>query len=184
MKKNFVTSLFVLMSAFCCKEASAQSLYYGMPTFAVHITSPTGFLYKGGVSFEYRIYSENALLLSYTDYWGYYPGYQAALEYRLYFNTKTVAENLIYMKLGTGFADYVSSPFESGNDLNKAPGTYYFGGAGVGRHFNYGIFFWEVTAGLKFSYVSNPPVLYNERLFYTVGPGSIPDVHFNFGLQF
>lgn len=173
------------MSVLCSRKAGAQSMYYGMPTFAAYFSTPTGYFYKFGVKAEYRIYSENALLISYDDYWGYYPGYQAALEYRLYFSTTTATENLIYMKLGNGFADYESSPlFVTGKDLNKAPGTYYFGGAGVGKHFNYKIFFIDIAAGLKFTYVINPPTQYNERMFYTMGPGSIPDVHIHFGFQF
>jgi len=141
-------------------------------------------LYKLGLKAEYRIYSENALLLSYTSYWQYYPGWQAALEYRIYFHTNTLTENLVYCKIGSGFADYERSDlYDTKTSLNRAPGTYYFGGGGVGRHWNYGVFFMELCAGLKFAYVTNPPALYNERIFYTLGPGSFPDVHFNFGIQ-
>ncbi len=182
MKKNIVLSLFVLMSVLCCMEVRAQ---YAPPVFAIHITSPTGFFYKVGAEVEYRPYMDKALLLSFTQYYRYFPGFQGAFEYRLYFNTHGVAENIVYFKGGTGFADYVSSPsFVSSPDLNKAPGTYYFGGAGVGRHFNFGHFFMELKAGLKFTYVTRPPAQYDQTLFYTIGPGSIPDVHFNFGLQF
>jgi len=185
MKKIFFTCLFILLSVLPGTRAGAQSALYGMPTYAFHISSPLGFFYKAGAKFEYRLFPENALLLSYTKYWGYFPGYQGYLEYRIYFNTKTVAENLIYTKLGTGFADYESSAlFSNGKDLNKGPGTYYFGGAGVGKHFNYRIFFLEISAGLKFTHVAKPPSQYNERLFYSIGPGSIPEVHLNFGLQF
>jgi hypothetical protein len=182
MKKNFVLSLLVFLSALCGTGARAQ---YLPPVFAVHVTAPWAFPYKTGVDVEYRIYSQNALLLNYTAYYNYFPGYQGSLQYRLYFNTPTLTENLVYMKLGTGFADYKTSPlFSKSDDASKAPGTYYFGGAGVGKHFNFSHFFFEVTAGLKFTYVTKPPADYNERLFYSIGPGSIPDVNVNFGLQF
>lgn len=176
-------SLFVFMSVWCCPETHAQ---YLPPTFAVHITSPWGFVDKSGVKFEYRIYSENALLLSYTDYYGLFPGFQTALEYRIYYPAKGVVENIIYTKIGTGFADYKTTSLYtvSSTDVNKAPGTYYFGGAGVGKHFNFSHFFFELTAGLKFSYVVKPPAQYNQQLFYSIGPGSIPDINLHFGYQF
>ena len=182
MKKNFVFSLIVLMCVLCRGESQAQ---YAPPVFAIHVTSPTGFLYKGGLGVEYRIYPDDALLLNFSEYYNYFSGFQGSLEYRLYYNTHSVTENIIYFKAGTGFADYNTSPLYSGkDDMNKAPGTYYFGGAGVGKHFNFNVFFMEITAGLKFSYVTKPPAQYNQVLFYTLGPGSIPDVHFSFGLQF
>ena len=181
MIKKLVFSFLLIVAGLGSNKALAQK----PPAFAIHISSPLGFIYKFGVTAEYRPYYDHGFLLSYTHYFDYYPGYQGAFEYRLYRNGRSsVHENIIYFKAGNGFADFNHAPsFVSSSDKNQAPGSYYFGGAGVGRHFNFGNFFLEVCAGLKYTYVARPPRDYDERLFYSIGPGSIPDVHFNFGLQ-
>ncbi len=181
MRKTYIVCLFLAMTALCCGKAYGQK----PPAFAIHIASPIALVYKFGVKVEWRPYYDHAFLLSFNQYYKYYPGYQGAFEYRMYFHAhNSVHENIIYFKAGNGFADFKEAPsFAPTPESYSAPGTYYFGGAGIGRHFNFGNFFLDLCAGLKYSYVVNPPKLYDERLFYSIGPGSIPDVHFTFGLQ-
>ena len=64
-----------------------------------------------------------------------------------------------------------------------SPGNYFFAGGGVGRHFNFDWFFLEINMGIKYTYVTNPPDVYNEHLFYSFGPGAIPDINGHFGIQ-
>ena len=191
MKKKVLLTLFVLFSLFVCTESRAQ---YLDPHFAIYLTSPLGLLSKGGVKAEYRLNLQHALLLSYTQYWGYFPGYQSALEYRIYFaahSRESNSENFIYGKAGLGYAGY--TPNSSNNQVtsiddnhtnDKAPGAYALAGGGIGRHINFGWFFIELNAGLKFAQVTGQPRVYNEHLFYVTGPGSIADFNFHFGIQF
>ena len=189
MKKKVLTCLCFLFSLLACTESRAQ---YLDPHFAIYFTSPLGVLSKGGLKFEYRLNLQHALLLSYTQYWGFFPGYQSALEYRLYFpSRKSTSENFIYAKGGMGFADYQSkTEYKQVNLIcdqrkeDKAPGTYVLAGGGIGRHINIDWFFMEFNAGLKFAQVTGATHVYNERLFYTTGPGSIVDFNFHFGIQF
>ena len=188
MKKKVLFSLFVLLSVSC----SVTRAQYLDPHYAIHLTSPIGLLSKGGIKVEYRINLQNALLAGYTQYWGFFPGYQGNFEYRKYFAAgRSTSENFIYAKAGVGFADYhyISDYYQ--HDLfgdekynYKAPGTYALAGGGIGRHINFDWFFIELNAGLKFSQVIGRAHVYNERLFYTTGPGSIADFNFHFGVQF
>ena len=191
MKKKLLIILFILASVLSGSLARAQ---YLDPHFAVYLSNPLGVLSKAGVKFEYRLNLQNALLLGYDQYWGFFPGYQAAFEYRMYFTDRSrtsSSENFIYGKAGMGFADYTEnndhpqlSILGDGRNNYDAPGTYVFGGGGVGRHFNFGRFFMDINAGLKFAEVTSPPAVYNEHLFYLTGPGSLVDINFHFGVQF
>ena len=191
MKKKVLFALFAFCSLFVCKESHAQ---YLDPHFAIYFTSPTGLLSKGGVKAEYRLNLQHALLLSYTQYWGYFPGYQGDLEYRAYFAAHSrfsSSENFIYGKAGLGYAGYTpnttynqATSIDGNYTKGGAPGTYVFGGGGIGRHINFNWFFVELNAGLKFAQITGQPHVYNERLFYLTGPGSIADFNFHFGIQF
>ena len=191
MKKKLFISLFIVVSILSGAAARAQ---YLDPRFAIYLTSPFGILSKGGIKAEYRLNLQNALLLSYNQYWGFFPGYQGAFEYRKYSvkrQKESNTENFIYAKAGVGFADYISradykqiSIFGDNRTDDAAPGTYLFGGGGVGRHYNFDWFFIDINLGLKFTEVTNPPSVYNEHLFYLTGPGSYLDVNLHFGVQF
>ena len=189
MKKKVPFILIILSSLFVCTESRAQ---YLDPHFAIYLTSPTGILSKGGIKAEYRLNLQHALLLGYTQYWGYFPGYQGNFEYRIYFETrKSNSENFIYAKAGLGYAGYMSKTdynqvtiFGDNRSDDAAPGTYVLGGGGIGRHINFNWFFIELNAGLKFAQVIGQPHVYNEHLFYLSGPGSIADFNFHFGIQF
>ena len=189
MKKKVLFSLFVLLSVLAGTVSRAQ---YLDPHFGIYFTSPLGLLSKGGVKLEYRVNQTNALLLGYTQYWGFFPGYQGNFEYRMYFPArKSKSENFIYAKGGMGFADYTAQTnYKQVNDFGDekkydlAPGTYVLAGGGIGRHINIDWFFIELNAGLKFAQVIGAPHVYNERLFYLTGPGSIVDFNFHFGVQF
>lgn len=188
MKKKLLISLFVILS---CSAARAQ---YLDPHYAIYLSSPLGLLSKGGVKVEYRLNLQNALLLSYDQYWGIFPGYQGDFEYRMYFTDRSKmssSENFIYAKAGLGYSGYTAnnnvsqiSMLSDGQNNYDAPGTYVFGGGGVGRHFNFDWFFIDINAGLKFSQVTNPPAVFNEHLFYLSGPGSFVDLNLHFGVQF
>ena len=189
MKKQLSVSIVILVSMLWGTAARAQ---YLDPRFAIYLSSPLSLLSKGGVKAEYRLDLQNSLSLGYTQYWGFFPGYQGALEYRMYFTQrKSNAENFIYAKAGLGFADYMAKAdykqvaiFGDGRNDDAAPGTYVLGGGGVGRHFNFDWFFIDVSAGLKFTEAVNPPTVYNEHLFYLTGPGSYVDLNLHFGVQF
>ena len=190
MKRKLSLSLFILLSVLSCK---VQGQYLD-PRFGIYFTSPIGVLSKAGVQGEYRVNLQNALLLSYTQYWGFFPGSQGAFQYRMYFTDRrkeSNSENFIYAKVGVGYAGYISrvdykqmSIFGDGRNTDAAPGTYLFGGGGVGRHINFDWFFIEINTGLKFAQVINPPTVYNEHLFFLSGPGSYVDLNFHFGVQF
>jgi hypothetical protein len=191
MKKKLLVSIFVALSILSGTTARAQ---YLDPHYAIYLPNPLGLFSKADIKVEYRLNLQNALLLSYTQYWGFFPGYQGALEYRMYFtdrSRRSSSENFIYGKAGLGFADYASdngypkiSIFGDGRTNYNAPGTYVFGGGGVGRHFNFDWFFLDLNAGLKFAELTTPPAVYNEHLFYLTGPGSYVDINFHFGIQF
>ncbi len=191
MKNKLFIGLFSILSILSCTTARGQ---YLDPHYAIYVTTPISILSKGGIKFEYRINMENALLLSYTQYWGFFPGYQGALEYRKYFPDRLrrrISENFIYGKTGIGFADYLYnnnyqqiSIAGDGKNSYAAPGTYVFAGAGVGRHYSFDWFFIDVNMGLKFSEVTSPPSVYNEHLFYLTGPGSYIDLNIHLGVQF
>ena len=189
MKKKL--SLILLVCFFLLSGLESRAQYLD-PRIGIYFSNPLSLLSKAGIKAEYRLNLDNAILGSYTQYWGYFPGYQASFEYRRYFaDRKRNGENFIYTKAGGGFADYkTDNPYHDltvvgdGRTIDFAPGNYLFGEAGIGRHFNFGAFFMEINGGLRYTQVTNPPVVYNEHLFYTLGPGSIVDVNFHFGFQF
>lgn len=191
MKKTLLSGFFTVLSILSCGVARAQ---YLDPRFAIYISTPLTILSKGEIKAEYRLNLQNALLLSYTQYWGFFPGNQGALEYRLYFPERRrdrVAENFIYGKAGMGFADYLYSNnyqqisiLDDSRNHYAAPGTYVFAGAGIGRHYSIDWFFIDFNAGLKFAEVTTPPGVYNEHLFYLTGPGSYIDINVLIGIQF
>ena len=192
MRKKLSISLFVALSVLFCSPTRAQ---YIDPHYAIYLTSPLGLLSKGGAKVEYRLNLQNSLSLSYNQYWGYFPGSQGDLEYRMDFTDRSrmsSSENFIYAKAGLGYAGYTASSngssqvsiLSDGANNYSAPGTYLFGGGGIGRHFNFDWFFIDINAGLKFAQLTNPPSVYNEHLFYLTGPGSFVDLNLHFGVQF
>jgi hypothetical protein len=161
--------------------------YYMEKGFLIHFTSPLSLFSKAGVMVEYKVGVQRSIMFGYTNYWGYFPGYQGYAVFRQYLNTwrHSRHENFLYVKGGVGHADYKPADWlvESGQTF-KAPGDYFFGGAGFGRHFNFGHFFMESVVGLKYTGVPDAIDDYNERIFYVTGPGAIVEASFNFGVQF
>ena len=134
---------------------------------------------------EYRVGVQRSFLFAFTKYWGYFPGYQGYASFRQYVETRGRHENFLYVKGGVGHAEYEPSDWlNKEKQVFEAPGDYFFGGGGVGRHFNFGVFFLEATAGVKYSAVPKPISNYYERVFYVTGPGAIAEINFNFGFQF
>lgn len=185
MKKAPLRFVISLLAILCCLQGRAQLLE---PRIAVHFSNPLGYLSKVGIKGEFRINPATALLLNFTQYWGFFPGQQAYVEFRRYFKTNSFAENFIYGKAGGGYSTYhpVSISIDGINNSNTYydPGTYFFGGGGVGRHINLGAFFIDMNLGLKLTAVTAPHPPYNEHIFFSTGPGAIPDLNFHFGFQF
>jgi hypothetical protein len=144
-----------------------------------------GLFSKGGFKFEYRLNLQNSVLVTYNRYWGFFPGYNAGVEYHRYYQTWNKTENFIYAKSGLGFAEYRPQDLYSGWEVDYTePGQYLYAGGGVGKRFHFGAFFLELNMGFKWTQLVEPPLDYNKNLFYSVGPGSFIDCNLHFGFQF
>ena len=183
MNRKLCICLFILLSAISSKVVRAQ---YIADRLAIHLSSPIGLTTKAGFKFEYRLSQQNAILVDYNRFWGFFPGYRAGLEFHRYYDSWGNFENFIYAKAGAGQAEYRPQSLYSGWDKEYTePGKYLYGGAGVGRRYHWGPFFIEVNLGLKYAQLVDKPVgEYNKNLFYSVGPGSLIDCNLHFGLQF
>lgn len=183
IKKSCQVCLLILLSVSCSRQAHAQ---YIADKVAIHLSSPLGLISKGGFKFEYRLSQQNAVLVDYNRYWGFFPGYNAGIEYHRYYETWGNFENFIYAKAGTGYAEYRPQALYSGWDKDYfEPGKYLYGGGGVGRRYHWGPVFLELNLGLKMAQlIDKPKGDYNQNLFYSIGPGSFIDFNLHFGVQF
>ncbi len=183
IKKTFLLPiLLVLMTTFCCTEADAQ---YLAPRLSVHLSNPLGLVTKGGVKLQYRANNGHSFLAGYRKYWGFFPGFQGAVEYHRYFRTWRRSEGFLYGRVGMGESGYTPKPYFSGWETPyNSPMSYGFAGAGGGRRYNFGHFFIEANVGLKYAWLLDDIKGYNENLFYSLGPASLIDCSFHFGFQF
>ncbi len=177
MKKLLIT--LIIFSVFLV------DIYSQEHTLALHIYNPLGLFQKAGGKIEYRT-NQMGILLGAIRYYGSmpsYPGTQFGLEWRRYSIQKAAkkSENFFYGRLLAGHQDHMNAKGDGFFAINEVPeGNYYGAGAGVGRHINYGHFFIDLNAGLK--YVSSN--VKQEAAFYLSGPASYLDLHFNLGFQF
>lgn len=194
MKSKLSLLVLILLLAVGTSHAQRRPIYeppYEMEKgFVFHIPSPLTWIAKIGIAVEYKVGVQRSMMFGYNAYWGYFPGYQGYAVFRQYVNTTYRGENFFYVKGGVGHADYspgANAPVwvNPDNIPFDAPGDYVFGGGGIGRHHNFGHFFIEAVLGLKYSFVPKRPIEnYNEKIFYTTGPGSFLDGGLNFGFQF
>lgn len=183
MKKTYILS--IILSLICAAYSHQISAQYLAPRLSIHLSNPLSLLSKAGVKAQYRVNQENSFLMGYRWYWGFFPGYQASAEYHHYFRSFEKSEAFFYGKLGFGNATYEPKPYFSGWETKyNNPGGYAFAAAGLGKRYNFGPFFIEGNAGLRFSQLVEKTENYNRNLFYTTGPGSFMDVSLNFGFQF
>jgi hypothetical protein len=156
---------------------------------AVHASNPIGLLSKYGGGIEFRV-GRMAVLGNYYKYSAIYPGRQISGELEYYLRSRNRHEFYIYAKGLTGDASYNGNQLSFlgyNTDIAFGSETYYGGGAGIGRRFNFGHFFLTLTGGFKYCAFANtiPSVeqhMYN--VFYYTGPGAYADLHLQFGLQF
>jgi len=152
---------------------------------ALHIYNPTNLFQKAGAKVEYRS-DQMGFLVGAIQYYGSipsYPGTQLGLEVRHYalsdLNMKK--EKFIYARVLAGHQEHMNAKGDGFLSVSEVPeGNYYGAGAGIGRHFNYGHFFIDINAGLKYVYLD----VKQEVAFYITGPASYLDLHFNVGFQF
>ncbi len=174
--------LSVLLSVSCCERAAAQ---YLAPRVSIHLSNPLSLLSKAGVGLEYRLNMTHSVLFGYQSYWGFFPGAQGSVEYHRYYRSFDRSEAFVYARVGIGSATYAPKPYYSGWDAPyNDPGGYLFAGAGAGKRYNFGPFFMEGRVGLKYAGLLEKITNINENLFYTLGPGSLVDCSFHFGIQF
>src|SRR5438046_2587793 len=98
-KTYFLPVLLALLSVLCCGRAAAQ---YLAPRCSIHLLNPVSLLSKGGLKLQYRISQENSFLVAYRMYWGFFPGYQASIEYHRYFQSWEKSEAFYYGRAGIG----------------------------------------------------------------------------------
>lgn len=179
MLKKLFLCVFMVM-AVCC--ASAQD---GDRRMAIYFNNPLSLVSKFRIKVEYRLDVQKSVLVNYTLHWGIFPGYSAGAEYRSYWETLGMNENYIYGRGGLGNVGYRRVPLINNQSDFAAPGNFFFGGAGVGRHWNMkGHLVLDASIGAKFTGVPTPEGDYNELLFYMTGPGAALEANFIFGFQF
>lgn len=177
MKKLFIT---LILSSILLSNGYGQE-----SKVALHIYNPIGLFQKAGAKVEYRT-NQIGFLFGAIQYYGSipsYPGTQLGLEVRHYalseLNMKK--ERFLYARILTGHQNYMNAQGDGFMSVSEVPeGDYYGAGVGVGRHLNYGHFFIDLNAGLK--YVAS--TVKQEAAFYITGPASYLDLHFNLGFQF
>ena len=173
MRKILITLLLLAANHVCFSQS-----------FAFHLSSPLGMVGKIGAKAELRFGDESILLCGtyyYPTFFVFnFSGPQIAIEYRMYGfgSTGEYGQNYLYGKaLGGSQGAIPASDGFFGHEAIKET-SYYGLGGGVGRHLNYGAFFIDINAGLKFAYCPDPPIG-----FYVLGSGAIVDLHLNLGLQ-
>jgi hypothetical protein len=148
----------------------------------IHFSNPIALYNKIGVKFEHRK-NQTSYLVFATQYFNTippYPGTQLGLELRRYLKNKPSlkSEIFLYSKLIGGHQNYRSGTGSSFLAVKEVPeGNYYGLGFGVGRHMQYKKLFIEISTGFK----GVLSTVEQENPFYITGPGSIFDLHFNFG---
>ncbi len=178
----FMKKLLIILIIF---SVSLADIYSQERTVAFHIYNPLGLFQKAGGKIEFRT-NQMGFLLGAIQYYGSlpsYPGTQFGLEWRHYSIAKPEkkSENFLYTKLIAGHQEHLDATGDGFFAVNEVPeGNYYGAGAGIGKHINYGHFFTDFNAGLKFV-LSN---VKQESTFYLSGPASYLDLHFNLGFQF
>ena len=167
---------------FCHPFASVAQLQ--SPRFAIYISNPVGLFSKVRFKAECKFDMHNAIQVSYADYWGFYPGEMAGLEYRRYSYRYRHREVFMYGKAGWGNFRFANGLFLDDNSYDM--GVTYYAGAGMGRHFNFRHFFLDLAWGLKAAIppMNTPAGKVFKGVFYSTGPGSIIDINLHFGLQF
>ena len=170
----------LLMSLLGLANVSGQST-----SFAIHVYNPLALFQKAGLKLELK-HQRIGILLTGIQYYGVlpkYPGTKGGLEGRYYSKRESPQKhvNFLYGKVLMGYQQHVDA---SGDGFfNKAEvlaGNYYGGGIGVGRHFNFGPWFFDLNTGLKYTY--SP--IERHKSFFITGPGSYLDLYFNVGYQF
>jgi hypothetical protein len=174
----------LLISGSMGLRAQSYTNYYNDIGVAIYLNNPIGWISKFRVKAEYRMDVQKSIMVSYASYYGFFPGYQAGLEYRNYHELLSQHEHFWYAKMGLGEAKYKQIDIWAAPEMHAAPGSYVFAGGGVGKHWNFDNFFIDINVGLKYTFVPSPEGDYNEIVFYSVGPGSIADINAHIGLQF
>jgi hypothetical protein len=151
---------------------------------AIHLSNPLVLLAKAGLKVEYRTDKTGYLLMGKLYYGGLprYPGEKVEAIVRNYWNLEgSRHENFFYGKLVAGHLQNYDGSGSGFTRIQNVPESNYYGvGVGVGRHYNFDRYFFEVIAGLK--YVK--PDVSQEAPFYISGPGSVIDLNFTVGIQF
>lgn len=152
----------------------------------IHMYNPLAYFQKTGFKVEYR-YKTLGVLLGGIQYYGTtprYPGSQGSLEGRYYWKNPNSAvgnEKFLQAKLFIGNQKFSPALGDGFFRTQEVPAGKYYGlGLGMGKHRSFGHFFLDVHAGLKVT-ISEVP---QDRVFYTTGPASVLDLHFNIGFQF
>ncbi|MCF8373998.1 MAG: hypothetical protein K9H64_20415 [Bacteroidales bacterium] len=177
MKKLLITFLFTSLFV--------GLMYSQNSTFALHVYNPLGLFQKAGIKLEYRA-NRTGLLLGAIQYYGSlpeYPGTQIGFEWRRYAvpQPEKRGENFFYARLLAGQQEHVTAHGDGFFAVKEVPGANYYGvGAGVGKHINFGHFFFDLNAGLK-AVLSN---VKQDKAFYITSAASVLDLHFNLGFQF
>ncbi len=154
-------------------------------TTAIHLNNPLGMYQKVVLKLEYK-HNQLGLLLTGMQFYGSlpkYPGTQVGFEGRHYikYDSGSTHNNFIYSKLFYGYQQHVDQSGDGFFNRAEVPeGSYYGAGMGVGRHFNFGHFFFDLNTGLKYTFTN----VDQATAFFITGPGSYFDLHFNLGYQF
>ena len=155
-------------------------------TFAVHLSNPLGYFNKAGIKLEYQR-NRFGFLLGAAKYFDiivpHYPGSQFMAEGRLYqkLDSNQKSRNFFYSKVLAGHLRYRPFTGSGFTAIQEVPESDYWGfGVGVGKKVAIKNFFFEINTGAKIVF----PSVAQKLAFYVTGPGSIIDLHFNFGLQF
>jgi hypothetical protein len=164
--------LFLFLTICLCVRAQNKD-------FTVYINQPIGLATKVRLSIEKDVSKNYSLLLNYTNFYGLVPGGQSYLELRRNYREPNKSDFFVYSKMGAG------NSFQT----NTLYGIF---GIGLGEKFYF-------DKGQRFSFVCIqgckfcPNVIGDEDpdtasgglrgLFFLTGPGSIIDLHFNFGYR-
>jgi hypothetical protein len=167
--------IFLALFLIFCLGVKAQ--YNG---YTIYINQPIGLASKVRISIEKDVSSNYSLLLNYTNFYGLVGGEQSYLELRRYYYEPKKNDFFVYSKMGAG------NSFQT----NTVYGIF---GLGFGEKFyfdKYQRFSFVCIQGFKFC----PNIIGDEDpdtapgglrgLFYVIGPGSLIDLHFNFGYRF
>jgi hypothetical protein len=167
-------NIFVFLFLAVYLGVSAQNNNY-----TAYINQPIGLASKVRLSIEKDINKNYSLLLNYTNFYGLVGGEQSYLELRRNYRKPNKSDFFVYSKMGAG------NSFQT----NTVYGIF---GIGVGEkiYFDKGQRFSLVCVqGIKVC----PNIIGNEDpdtasgglrgLFYVIGPGSLIDLHFNFGFR-